>query len=371
MQVPRWLSRLRPSPGMADMSFLDHLDELRSVLLSCLGILLVLTVAAWFVSGMTLDFLVAHTIERAQFIKPLEAFMTRMKLALLMAFTVGLPFISFQIWSFVVPGLMKHERRLVIPLVVWSTTLFLIGVAFSALALTPTMLRILMSFATEAVQPAIAVGYLFDFFVKMAIACGILFQLPLVIAVLSLAGLVTPELLKAKWRHAIVMILIVAAVVTPGDGPSQLVLAVPIVLLYFVSIWVSTMIYRRKRGAEDTPDEGDDPEDRDDEGAPDEGDDPEDRDDEGAPDEGDRPEDRDDEGTPGEGGRPEGRDEGAPGEGGGSEDRDDEGAPGGESPAGGASSVTGEVGSPEQKQEPANEEGRPRPLHPPEGDWSI
>ena len=120
MRAPEWLSRLRPSAGSADMSFLDHLEELRSVLLSCIGILLLLTIGGWFLSGPVLDFLVAHTIERAQFIKPLEAFTTRLKLAFLMGFIAGLPFIAFRLWSFIVPGLLKHERRLVMPLVVWS-----------------------------------------------------------------------------------------------------------------------------------------------------------------------------------------------------------------------------------------------------------
>ncbi|MFH1145269.1 MAG: twin-arginine translocase subunit TatC [Candidatus Eisenbacteria bacterium] len=231
------------------MSFVEHLDELRRVLISCLSVLLVLAAVAWFFSGTLLDLLVAQTVGRAQFIKPLEAFMTRVKLSLLLGLIAGLPFIAMRVWGFVVPGLLRHERRILMPVVVWSTLLFLLGVAFAAGALTPTMLRILLSFQTETIQASIAVGYLFDFVLKMAFACGLLFQLPLVIAVLSYAGIVTPELLKAKWRHAMVIILIVAAIVTPGDGPSQLVLAAPIIVLYFISILISASIHRRRRRA--------------------------------------------------------------------------------------------------------------------------
>jgi len=232
------------------MSFLEHLDELRSVLFSSLLIMLVFAAVAWFFSERLLDFLVLHTVGHAHFIKPLEAFMTRVKLALLLGLMAGLPFIAFRIWGFVVPGLLHHERRLLLPLVIWSTLLFFLGVAFATAALTPTMMRILMSFGTEHIEQTIAVGYLFDFVLKMALACGLLFQLPLVIALLSHVGLVTPGFLLAKWRHAIVIILIVAAVVTPGDGPSQLVLALPIIVLYFVSIWISAGIHRRKRSRE-------------------------------------------------------------------------------------------------------------------------
>jgi sec-independent protein translocase protein TatC len=247
MRVPGWLARLRPDSAPAEMSFLEHLEELRRVILSCLWVLLLLAVGGWAVSGRVLDFLVRHTIGTAQFIRPLEGFSCRVKIALLLAFIAGLPFIALRVWGFVVPGLLRHERRLVLPLVVWSTVLFLIGVGFATLALTPSMLRILMSFQTEVIRANLAVGYLLDFFVKMAFACGLLFQLPLVIAALSYAGIVTPEFLKRKWRHAVVIILVVAAVVTPGDGPSQLVLAAPVILLYFVSIAVSAAIHRGRR----------------------------------------------------------------------------------------------------------------------------
>jgi sec-independent protein translocase protein TatC len=244
-----------------EMSLFDHLDELRSVLFACLWVLVLLTAAAWAFSRPILDHLVQRTVGHAQFIQPLEGFSTRMKLSLLLALIAGLPFFAAQIWGFVVPGLLQRERRYVLPIAFWSTVLFLIGVAFSTFALTPTMLRILMSFGTETIRPSIAVGYLLDFFFKMALACGLLFQLPLVVAVLSFVGLVTPQFLTAKWRHAVVIILIVAAIVTPGDGPSQLVLAVPIVILYFISIWISAAIHRgkRRREAETAPRDGDAP----------------------------------------------------------------------------------------------------------------
>ncbi len=260
MKVPRWLARIRASSAQAEMSFFDHLEELRSVIIISLVTLVVLAIGAWFISGWLLDFLVTHTVGQAQFIKPQEAFYTRLKLSLLAAALVGMPFIAYQVWSFVVPGLFRKEKRVVLPLVVWSTLLFLIGVAFSVLVLTPTMLKFLASFGSDVVQADLAVGYLLDFYMRMAIACGILFQLPLVIAVLSFFGIVTPGFLKSKWRHAILLILILSAIVTPADAASQLMLGVPIVLLYFISIFVSVAIYKsRGKEEEDEPDGDDEP----------------------------------------------------------------------------------------------------------------
>jgi len=255
MNVPLWLQRLRGSSGQTEMGFFDHLDELRSMLLSCLLALLLLTVGAWFASGPVMNYLVTDVarLERAVYLKPMEPFATRIKVALLMAFMAGLPYIGFQVWSFVVPGLLGREKRVVFPLVFWSSILFRVGVGFAPFALSPTMLLILRQFSTEFVHESLSIAYLLDFLVKMAFACGILFQLPLIVAILSFFGIVTPEFLKSKWRHAIVAILFIAAVVTPGDGPSQLVLAVPIIFLYFISIWISAAIHRGKSNDDDDP----------------------------------------------------------------------------------------------------------------------
>ncbi len=243
-------SESSPKRATSEMSFFDHLDELRGVLFACFAVVIVFSLGAWFISQWVLDFLVNFTVGDAQFIKPHEAFLTRFKLSLMIGFLVGLPFVAYKIWSFVVPGLLKREKVIVYPLMFWSTVLFLAGVAFSVLVLTPVMLKFLASFETDTVQSNMAVGYLFDFYIKISFACGLLFQLPLVIGVLSFFGLVTPKLLRSIWRHAIIGILILAAVVTPADILSQLMLGVPIIFLYFISILVSAMIQKSKKKEE-------------------------------------------------------------------------------------------------------------------------
>ena len=227
-----------------EMPFLEHLEELRRVLLASLGGVAICALAVYAFSGIVIDWVVVQHVGSAQFIRPMEAFMARIKISLLLGLIVSLPFVMFQIWNFVVPGLLQHERRIVMPMVVFSTLLFVSGVAFSYLALTPMMIQLLTGFSTEHVVANITVDYLLDFIIKLAIACGILFQLPLVVALLTLLDLVTPKFLWSKWRHAIVIILIVAAVATPGDGPSQLILAAPIVVLYFLSIVLSLFLSR-------------------------------------------------------------------------------------------------------------------------------
>ena len=146
---------------------------------------------------------------------------------------------------------MKKERKMIAPLVGWSALLFYGGVAFSYFILTPIMLQLLVGFQTEHVRPLIAVGSLLDFVVTMAVASGLLFQLPLVVAVLSMIGILTPTFLIQRWRHAVVGIFLLTAVVTPGDGPSQVVLAIPILFLYVASIFVAKAIWRRKDGDEE------------------------------------------------------------------------------------------------------------------------
>ncbi len=235
------------------MSFLDHLGELRSVLIHSLLILLVGTVIAWVFSGKVLDFLIQWLgVEQVQFLSPMEAFNARFKVALFMGFVVGLPVIALRIWAFVVPALRVSERKIILPSSLLTSTLFLLGLAFALLFLTPMMLKFLVGFGTEHAQANLALGPLLSFIFRMCLACGILFQLPLVVAITSFIGLTSPRFLLSKWRHAVVVIFVVAAIATPGDGPSQIVLAAPLVLLYFLSVVLSWLIWK-SRGRDSSP----------------------------------------------------------------------------------------------------------------------
>lgn len=234
-----------------EMPFLEHLEEFRHVILSSLAALFLCSILGYVFSGRVLDYIVVRSVGEAQFLRPMEAFNVRFKIALILGAVVSLPYIAFQIWTFVVPGLLHNERKLVLPLVAWSTLLFMGGMAFAYWILTPLMLRLLLDFGTAHVKANIAVDYLLDFILKLALGTGIMFQLPLVVVILTMVRVVSPAFLWSKWRHAIVVILIVASVVTPGDGAlSTLVLAGPILVLYFTSAILSTLIVRARRRKE-------------------------------------------------------------------------------------------------------------------------
>jgi sec-independent protein translocase protein TatC len=237
-----------------EMPFLEHLEELRRVIIRGIGILLVATFAAYYFSGRLLEWIVVRTVGEAMFLRPMEAFNARLKIAFLLGSVVSIPFILWQIWAFVVPGLMRKERKMIGPLVFWSTLLFYAGIVFSYLVVTPMMLQFLIGMGTEHIRAQIAVSYLLDFVIGMALASGVLFQLPVVVAILSMVEILRPEFLIRQWRHAVVGTFILTAVVTPGDVfVAQIVLAVPVLILYFSSIFVARAIWRGKERSPDTP----------------------------------------------------------------------------------------------------------------------
>jgi sec-independent protein translocase protein TatC len=229
-----------------EMPFLEHLDELRRVIIDSLIVIVLASAAFWFFFGRAIDLLVTP-IGKAVFIRPTEAFTVRIKLAIALGVLASLPFVFLRIWKFVVPGLLKRERSLLLPLVVFSTVLFYGGVAFSYFMLVPAIMRLLLAFATPRVVPMISVDSYFSIVIQTSAALGLVFQFPLVVGVLTWLGVITPNFLKVKWRYAVVIIFIIGAAVTPGDVMvSQLAVAIPLCGLYFLSILVSMFVRKRK-----------------------------------------------------------------------------------------------------------------------------
>jgi sec-independent protein translocase protein TatC len=228
-----------------EMPFLQHLEELRKVVIDSLIVVGVVSVGCWFLSGRAVDLLVIP-IGKAVFIGPAEAFTVRLKLAVVLGLLISLPFVFLRIWRFIVPGLLRRERTALGPLAVFSSVLFYGGVAFAYFMLVPAVMRILLAFGTEKLEPMISIDKYLSLVIQLGLSLGLVFQFPLVVGVLTWLGVLTPSSLKRKWRYAVVIIFIIGAAVTPGDGPSQLVVAFPVTGLYFLSILVSMVIYRRK-----------------------------------------------------------------------------------------------------------------------------
>jgi len=228
------------------MSFLDHLEELRSTLIASIVAFVGAGIVIWFFSGRVLDFLLAGIPVRSlYFTAPIEAFMTRMKLSFALGFLVSFPYILFRGWSFVSPGLFRKEKKLVVPLIVSSTFLFYLGAVFAYWVLIPVVLDFLLRFGTEMLEPLISVGKYFGFVTRLCFAFGLVFQLPLVIVSLTAMGVISARALLRQWRWAILLIFIAGAVLTPPDPASQLLMALPLVFLFLLSSALSVIIERR------------------------------------------------------------------------------------------------------------------------------
>ena len=230
------------------MSFLDHLEELRAALWRTAMVALVLIATAWFFSGRILDALILWLLQgqKALALSPTEAFSARVEVALWTGGVIALPYVMFEAWRFVAPGLKKFERVFAVPWMLASALLLYLGIAFGLELLIPMIIRMLRSFATGQIESRMSLLALLHFAVKMAAGCGLLFQLPLVLCLLAWFGVTSPKTLARKWRHAVFFIALAAAVVTPGDGPSMLVLAVPLILLYFLSLVFAWLIWRAR-----------------------------------------------------------------------------------------------------------------------------
>lgn len=233
------------------MPFLEHMDELRVVIQHSLAAVLAGMLAGWWLAPIVLADLIRRTVMKTVVMSPFEAFNERIKLSLLIGAVIVLPFVLWRLWSFIVPGLLKREKRWIMPIVFASYVLFLTG-AYAAYAyVVPLVIHVLAKFLTAGMVMQIRLSFLLEFFYNMVVACGLLMQLPLVTMLLTGIGLVTPMFLLQQWRIAVVVIFAATAIITPGDVVSaQLIMGVPMMLLYFASVGLSFFVARKREAAE-------------------------------------------------------------------------------------------------------------------------
>jgi sec-independent protein translocase protein TatC len=234
-------------------TFLSHLIELRERLVRSLVIFAVCCMPTLYFSAEIYDVLAfplmkslpqgSHMIATGV----ISPFLIPMKIAMMAAFLLALPFILYQAWAFVAPGLYAHEKRLVLPLVVSSTLLFFCGMLFCYFVVFGKVFAFISSFAPKSISVAPDIEAYFNFVLGMFLAFGIAFEVPIVVIVLMITGLVSAEQLRAWRGYVIVGIFIVAAVVTPPDVVSQISLAVPMCLLYEAGIIFGRMLQRRRK----------------------------------------------------------------------------------------------------------------------------
>lgn len=247
-----WPEEGPPPRGRRDderrMPFLEHLEELRRVVFDMLWGIALGAVAGWFLSERALEILV-RPVGHLVYFGPAEGLSLQLKVAFGIGLVIASPFLLWRLWAFVAPGLLRTERRVVGPLVASSALLFLAGVLFAQQVLAPLTLRFLLSFQSEALTPMLAAGPYFDFLFKLCFAFGAFFQLPIVLGGLAWVGVLPPRLLLGRWREAVMVIFIIAAVFTPPDIVSQLVMAGPLLVLYVISIGVAYALAGRRRRA--------------------------------------------------------------------------------------------------------------------------
>jgi len=233
--------------------FLEHLEELRHRLIIC-----ILAVAAGFVISYFFSdkaFLVLiRPLRQALpegseiiFTNLPEMFVTYLKLSLIMGVMLATPVIFYELWKFVAPGLYQHEKRFIVPFVLSSCILFVGGAIFGYLVVFPFGFKFFLGFANSYVKALPSVKQYFSFAIKLLIAFGIVFELPVITYFFTKIGILTPDFLKKNRRYAIVIIFTLAAIFTPPDVMTQIMMAIPLLLLYEVSIIVSKIAYAKKK----------------------------------------------------------------------------------------------------------------------------
>jgi sec-independent protein translocase protein TatC len=241
----------------AEMPFLDHLEELRwRIIWSLLA--LVIGVAVGFI--VVLHFDVIAVLERPiapllhgkklVFTHPSDPFSLVMKMAFAIGIIIALPVIIYQAWAFLSPALYQHEKKVVIPVIAGAVALFLAGVCLSYFVIMPVTLQFLIGIGQGSLEQMISATEYFDFALTMSLAFGASFELPILVLALTALGIVTPQFLAKYRRHAVVLVVVAAAIITPGTDITSLVtLSIPLYLLYELSILLSRLVFRKRARA--------------------------------------------------------------------------------------------------------------------------
>ncbi|MDA8169480.1 MAG: twin-arginine translocase subunit TatC [Nitrospiraceae bacterium] len=182
------------------------------------------------------------------FLAPAEAFWMHLKISFIAGVIISIPVIFYQIWKFISPGLLTKEKKYVTPFVLSGTVLFLAGASFCFLVVLPFALQFLLTYKTEYMTPMISIGHYMDFCLKFILAFGIVFEMPVVIVILTRMGIVSTQTLAKNRKYAVLLAFIIAAILTPTpDAFNQTLMALPIIVLYEVGILASRIFVRRAK----------------------------------------------------------------------------------------------------------------------------
>ncbi|MBF0473176.1 MAG: twin-arginine translocase subunit TatC [Nitrospirae bacterium] len=251
------------------MPFMSHLSELRTRIMICLGSIMVCFCVTFTYSEELFNFMLLplkkdlvfqltrpflHFIDRPGavvslvFLEPAEAFWMQLKVAMIAGVIISIPIILMQLWLFIAPGLKQAERKYLLPFIIAGTGLFSMGATFCFLVILPFALSFLLTYKTASLTPMLSVGHYVDFILKFVLAFGIVFELPIVLLLLTRLGVITPKKLAQNRKYAIVIAFIAAGILTPTpDAFNQTLMAVPIIMLYEIGIIASRIFYVEKK----------------------------------------------------------------------------------------------------------------------------
>jgi sec-independent protein translocase protein TatC len=221
---------------MAEQSFLDHLEELRRTLFKCLAAVSVLYLPAFFASPHVMQGIISWAappqMDGFNYFAPLEVFILRLKLALVLALATSFPYCLWQVWRFLLPALYDNERKVLKWWVLASSLLFIFGTVFCFAFILPLVMNFSLSFASDVIKPVIGLGHFLTLSGWLMLAFGVMFQFPLAVMLGVRFGFVKKSFLQDKRPYVLVLILIISAFLTPPDVISQLMLAAPTYLLF-------------------------------------------------------------------------------------------------------------------------------------------
>lgn len=232
-------------------TFIEHLEELRKVLIICIIAILIGTIASYTFLREWIGYFVFEPINRLDkelvMIGVTEGLFTQLKISFLGGFILSSPVIFWQFLRFILPALYKNEKKLLWISLILGVALFVTGIAFGYLCVLDIGLAFLLNIFAEGLTPMISVSKYVSFFMSFLLPFGLIFQIPLVSMILTITGIITPVYLRKQRSYVILGVFILAALLTPSDVVTQIFMALPMLILYELSIMISMLIYRRKK----------------------------------------------------------------------------------------------------------------------------
>ncbi len=243
-----------PNHPEQELPITEHIEELRERLIKSALAVLIGFLIAWPFKKKLLLLLERPLPKNLQgkliFLSPPEAFFTALKISFFAGILIALPFVLYQAWKFIEPGLYEHEKKFILPFLFFSVLFFFLGASFAYFVILPFGLRFLLGFMGDLLTPQLTIGSYISFVIQMILAFGFVFLLPVIVWLLSKLGIINYTVLEKNRKYAVLVIFIVAALLTPPDAFSQIMMAIPLLGLYELSIWVSKFAGRKKEEEE-------------------------------------------------------------------------------------------------------------------------